>query len=106
MMSKRRSALRISSRLAPPLCLTPADRHGPHGGGRAARVRQAVLEGVSAVDRLFAVTRIRGPAWDPSMAMEAQADWPAHAMFMNRLHAEEFVLLGGPLDGTPDVLLI
>jgi uncharacterized protein YciI len=69
-------------------------------------VRQAVLEGLSAVDRLFAVTRIRGPAWDPSAAMEAQADWPAHAVFMNRLHAEEFVLLGGPLDGTPDVLLI
>lgn len=56
--------------------------------------------------RLFAVTRSRGPAWDPTRSMEAQDDWPAHAVFMNALHRDGFVLLGGPLEGTPDVLLI
>jgi len=56
--------------------------------------------------RLFAVTRSRGPAWNPSAGLEQQDDWRGHADYMNALHAEGFVLLGGPLEGTPDVLLI
>jgi len=55
---------------------------------------------------LFAVTRTRGPAFDASRALEAQEDWKHHAAFMNALHAEGFVVLGGPLEGTADVLLI
>jgi uncharacterized protein YciI len=55
---------------------------------------------------LFAVTRTRGPRWNPTRALEEQEDWIPHAAFMNRLHAEGFVLLGGPLEETPDVLLI
>lgn len=51
--------------------------------------------------RLFAVTRSRGPAWNQSLSLEQQDDWPAHAAF-----AEGFVLFGGPLEGTSDVLLI
>jgi hypothetical protein len=38
--------------------------------------------------------------------MEEQSDWPAHAAFMDALVNDGFVLLGGPLDGTPEVLLI
>ena len=38
--------------------------------------------------------------------MESQADWPAHASFMNALASERFVVLGGPLEGTRDVLLV
>jgi len=38
--------------------------------------------------------------------MESQIDWSAHASFMNTLEMEGFVLLGGPLDGTSDVLLV
>ena len=38
--------------------------------------------------------------------MEDQGDWRGHADFMNGLVAEGFVLLGGPLVGTRDVLLI
>jgi uncharacterized protein YciI len=38
--------------------------------------------------------------------LELQEDWSAHAAFMNALHAEGFALLAGPLEGTPDVLLI
>src|SRR5438309_801920 len=56
--------------------------------------------------RLFAVIRSRGPAWDPSRPLEGQPDWQGHAAFMNGLKAEGFVVLGGPLEGTPEVLLI
>jgi hypothetical protein len=55
---------------------------------------------------LFAVTRTRGPAFDPSRPLEDQEDWNGHAAFMNALHEEGFVVLGGPLEGTADVLLI
>ncbi len=56
--------------------------------------------------RLFAVINERGPNWDRAKPMEEHADWRAHADFMNSLVAEGFVLLGGPLEGTHDVLLI
>lgn len=55
---------------------------------------------------LFAVVRSRGPAWDHSRRLEEQPDWPAHAAFMEALVEEKFVALGGPLEGTPDVLLV
>ena len=58
------------------------------------------------MERLFAVIRTRGAAWDVARPMEEQADWRAHADFMNGLQTEGFVRLGGPLEGTPDVLLI
>jgi hypothetical protein len=56
--------------------------------------------------RLFAVTRTRGPAWKAERPLEEQAEWSSHADFMNALHRDGFILLGGPLDGTPEVLLI
>jgi len=52
------------------------------------------------------VIRTRGPAWQPSQPLEGQPDWGGHATFMNALAKEGFVLLGGPLEGTSDVLLI
>ena len=55
---------------------------------------------------LFAVIRSRGPAWDEARPLEGQRGWQEHAGFMNGLAAEGFVVLGGPLDGTPEVLLI
>ena len=58
------------------------------------------------MSRLFAVTRSRGPAWQVERPMEEQEEWRAHAVFMNALHRDGFIVLGGPLDGTPDVLLI
>lgn len=70
-----------------------------------ARSRRAQTLSTSG-DRLFAVIRTRGAAWDPSRPLEGQADWQGHAAFMNALAADRFVLLGGPLDGTSDVLLI
>ena len=56
--------------------------------------------------RLFAVIRSRGPAWQTSLGLEDQVGWATHAGFMDALQAEGFVALGGPLEGTPDVLLI
>ena len=56
--------------------------------------------------RVFAVINTRGPNWNDDKPMEEQGDWRAHADFMNGLLAEGFVLLGGPLMGTRDVLLI
>jgi uncharacterized protein YciI len=56
--------------------------------------------------QLFAVIRSRGSFWNPILPLEQQDDWQGHADFMNALHAAGVVLLGGPLDGTPDVLLI
>ena len=56
--------------------------------------------------KVFAVINTRGCHWDDSKPMEDQGDWRAHADFMNGLLAEGFVLLGGPLAGTRDVLLI
>ena len=56
--------------------------------------------------RLFAVIRSRGPAWNDARPLEEQEDWRGHADFMNGFRAEGFVLLGGPLEGTRDVLLI
>ena len=56
--------------------------------------------------RLFAVIRSRGPAWDERQPLEKQVGWPAHVVFMNSLAAEGFVVVGGPLEGTEDTLLI
>lgn len=54
----------------------------------------------------FAVIRTQGAAWQPSLPLEGQPDWNAHAAFMNELQKEGFISLGGPLLDTPEVLLI
>jgi uncharacterized protein YciI len=56
--------------------------------------------------RLFAVTNTRSAAWNLALPMEEQEDWKGHAAFMDALQAEGFVVIGGPLEGTPDALLI
>ena len=56
--------------------------------------------------KVFAVINTRGPRWDDSRPMEEHEGWRAHADFMNALVADGFVLLGGPLAGTRDVLLV
>jgi uncharacterized protein YciI len=56
--------------------------------------------------RLFAVIRSRGPAWNDALPIDDQVEWPAHAAFMNGLVEQQFIAVGGPLEGTPDVLLV
>src|SRR5262249_10329041 len=58
------------------------------------------------MQRPFIVLEERGPRWDDARPMEEQAEWPAHAAFMDALAAEGFVVLGGPLEGTRRVLLV
>lgn len=50
----------------------------------------------------FAVIRERGPAWDWSLPMRRQAEWDAHAAFMDALESEAFIVAGGPLGGEDD----
>ncbi len=56
--------------------------------------------------RLFAVIRGHGPGYDRARPLEAQADWPAHAAFMNALEAEGIALLAGPLSDAGEALII
>jgi hypothetical protein len=47
---------------------------------------------------MFLVTLHRaGPEWSPSLPLEEQSGWPAHAAFMDGLVEDGFILLGGPL---------
>ena len=55
---------------------------------------------------LYAVINRRGGAYKKSLPLEAQVDWAAHAAFMDALVSDGFVVLGGPLEGSDDVLLI
>ena len=38
--------------------------------------------------------------------MEEQREWTAHAAFMDGLVEDGFIVFGGPLEGSSDVLLI
>jgi len=58
------------------------------------------------MERAFVVLRSRGPAWDDSKPLESQADWAAHAAFMDALFEHRFAALVGPLEGTRDALLV
>ncbi|HEY7547671.1 MAG TPA: hypothetical protein VID27_22425 [Blastocatellia bacterium] len=55
---------------------------------------------------LFAVMRTRGRAWDSSKSLREQQQWDEHALFMEKLAAQRFVLLGGLLGDGRDVLLV
>ena len=56
--------------------------------------------------RIFAVIRERGSAWQASLPLESQQAWNEHASLMDGMVEEGFISLGGPLEGTSDVLLI
>ncbi len=45
----------------------------------------------------FAVTLVRGPDWNDSLGIREQRAWDAHAVFMDRLVDDGFILLGGPI---------
>jgi hypothetical protein len=59
-----------------------------------------------ALNRIFVVLRSRGPAWDETRPLEGQAEWAAHAAFMDRLFEQRFAVLVGPLEGTRDALIV
>jgi hypothetical protein len=43
------------------------------------------------------VVRRSGPAWDRSKPLEEQSGWDEHAVFMDGLVDDGFIVLGGPL---------
>src|SRR2546430_17551464 len=45
----------------------------------------------------FVVINEQGPAWDEKRSMRDQKGWDEHALFMDGLADEHFVVLGGPL---------
>ena len=60
----------------------------------------------ASMNKLYAAMRTRGPRWKESVIMDEQEDWKEHAAFMDGLVTEGFVLMGGPLKESEDVLLI
>ena len=57
----------------------------------------------------FVVIHAKGPAWDHTKLRRAQTQWDEHAEFMDKLTAEGFIVLGGPLgegDGEDAMLVI
>jgi uncharacterized protein YciI len=55
---------------------------------------------------VFVVTNVNGPNYDPSRARREQDGWDEHAVFMDRLVDDGFVILGGPIGDGERVLLI
>ncbi len=55
---------------------------------------------------VFAVTTVKGPAWDATRGRREQAGWDAHATFMDALVDAGLVILGGPIGDGEDVLLV
>jgi len=54
---------------------------------------------------VFTVTMVSGPGWEDGRPRREQSGWTGHADFMDRLVAEGFVLLGGPIGTGEHVLL-
>jgi uncharacterized protein YciI len=55
---------------------------------------------------LYAVRLARGGPWDWSRGMREQEGWDEHARFMDALVEDGFILLGGPIEGDRETLLI
>jgi YCII-related domain len=55
---------------------------------------------------LYAVRERRGGPWDWNLGLREQAGFDEHARFMDDLTESGFVVLGGPLQGDREVLLI
>jgi len=55
---------------------------------------------------IYAVTLERGGPWNWSRGLREQEGFDEHADFMDALVADGFVLLGGPLEGEREILLV
>jgi hypothetical protein len=60
---------------------------------------------MAAPDRLFVVIRAHGADWQRDRTLQEQAEWDAHAVFMNALADDGFVVLAGSL-GDDDAMLV
>ncbi len=57
-------------------------------------------------ETLWAVRRARGGPWDWSRGLREQDGFGEHARLMDELVESGFIVLGGPLEGERDVLLV
>ena|SRR3974390_500700 len=55
---------------------------------------------------LYVVINRRGDNYKKGLPLEQQPEWEAHAAFMDALVADGLVALGGPLEGSDEVLLV
>jgi uncharacterized protein YciI len=55
---------------------------------------------------VFVLNQVNGTNYDRSRHRRDQAGWPEHAAYMDKLLADGFVIMGGPLDDGEHVLLI
>ena len=55
---------------------------------------------------MYAVRERRGGPWDWARGLREQAGFDDHARFMDELVETGFVMLGGPLEGDREVLLV
>ena len=68
--------------------------------------RECISLIVPSPSNIFAVIRTRGADWKTGAPLEEQAEWAAHAKFMDQLEAEGIVVLAGPLEKSSDVLIV
>jgi hypothetical protein len=55
----------------------------------------------------FALKMVHGPHWDDSRGIREQRAWDEHAVFMDGLVDDGFVVLGGPIgDGKQTMLIV
>jgi hypothetical protein len=57
----------------------------------------------------YLVRQAKGPAWDHARGRREQDGWGEHAVFMDGLSDEGFVVLGGPIgegDGEDSLLVV
>ena len=55
----------------------------------------------------FALKMVHGPHWDDARGIREQRAWDEHAVFMDGLVDEGFVVLGGPIgDGKQTMLIV
>jgi uncharacterized protein YciI len=55
----------------------------------------------------FALRMVHGPQWDDSRGIREQRAWDEHAVFMDGLVDQGFIVLGGPIgDGKQTMLIV
>ena len=78
-----------------PTVSSPRRGSGPKGLVVAATARITTVVPLAYFVAIFD----QGPAWKDSVPMREQEDWAGHAVFMNALTDDGFVVLGGPIGG-------
>jgi len=69
---------------------------------RSAASLRSGVRGLKIAAVYFVVIREQGRAWNASLGMRAQEQWPEHVEFINGIAEEGFLIVAGPVgDGNP-----